>query len=85
MIKSSILIVDDDQIILDSLCEFLSIEGYETTGAATLQQAKEKLNEQFFTMVISDVNMPDGDGFEILDLVKKKFPRHQKRRLRLSD
>ena len=26
-------------------------------------------------MVISDVNMPDGDGFEILDLVKKKFPR----------
>lgn len=75
MTKANILIVDDDQIILESLCEFLRIEGYSTIGATTIAQAKNMLKEQSFAMVITDVNMPDGDGFEILDLVKQHFPR----------
>ena len=74
MFKPNILIVDDDQIILDSLCEFLSIEGYDTTGAGTLSQAKQKLKDQSFALVITDVNMPDGDGFELLDLVGENYP-----------
>lgn len=74
MLKPNILIVDDDQIILDSLCEFLSIEGYDTTGAATVSKAKQTLKEQSFALVITDVNMADGDGFEILDLAREKYP-----------
>lgn len=74
MHKSNILIVDDDQIILESLCEFLSIEGHDTTGAGSVAEAKRKLEEQSFTLVITDVNMADGDGFEILDLVRKSYP-----------
>ncbi|MCD6174693.1 MAG: sigma-54-dependent Fis family transcriptional regulator [Planctomycetes bacterium] len=74
MFKPNILIVDDDQIILDSLCEFLSIEGYDTTGAGTVSNAKQKLKEQSFALVITDVNMPDGDGFELLDLVRENYP-----------
>ena len=35
MARLKILIVDDDTIILDSLCEFLTIEGYQTDGATT--------------------------------------------------
>jgi DNA-binding NtrC family response regulator len=72
--KPNILIVDDDEIILDSLCEFLSIEGYDTAGAATVAEAKQKLKEQSFALVITDVNMPDGDGFEILELAKENYP-----------
>jgi len=72
--KPNILVVDDDQIILDSLCEFLSIEGYDTAGAGTVSDAKQKLKEQSFALVITDVNMPDGDGFELLDLIKKNHP-----------
>jgi DNA-binding NtrC family response regulator len=72
--KSNILIVDDDQIILDSLCEFLGIEGYHTAGASTVSDAKNKLRDQSFALVITDVNLPDGDGFEILDLVKENHP-----------
>ena len=74
MFKPNILIVDDDQIILDSLCEFLSIEGYDTTGADTVSEAKQKLKEQSFALVITDVNMSDGDGFELLDLVRENYP-----------
>lgn len=75
MQKTRILIVDDDQIILESLCEFLSIEGYAATAASTISQAKEKLKEQTFALIITDVNMPDGDGFEILELAKEHYPR----------
>lgn len=74
MSKANILIVDDDKIILDSLCEFLSIEGYETAGAATVSQAKTVLNKQAFALVITDVNMPDGDGFELLNFIRENYP-----------
>lgn len=73
MAKASVLIVDDDKIILDSLCEFLNLEGYETTPAGSFAQAVEKLKNQTFSLVITDVNMPDGDGFELLKLIKKKY------------
>ncbi|MCK5564162.1 MAG: sigma-54-dependent Fis family transcriptional regulator [Planctomycetes bacterium] len=73
MAKANVLIVDDDNIILDSLCEFMNLEGYETTPAASFAQAAEKLKAQTFSLVITDVNMPDGDGFELLKLIKKKY------------
>lgn len=75
MPKANILIVDDDRIILNSLCEFLSIEGYRTAGAASISEAKQRLAEESFALVITDVNMPDGDGFEILDLIRENYPR----------
>jgi len=75
MPKPNILIVDDDRIILNSLCEFLSIEGYQTAGAASISEAKQRLAKESFALVITDVNMPDGDGFEILHLVRENHPR----------
>lgn len=70
----NILVVDDDQIILDSLCEFLRLEGYAVTGARNIKQAIAELRKQAFTLVVTDVNMPDGDGFELLEIVKKNYP-----------
>jgi len=74
MKKGSILIVDDDRIILDSLCEFLNLEGFDTTAADSFTQAVNQLKDKRFSLVITDVNMPDGDGFELLALIKKKYP-----------
>jgi len=74
MAKASILVIDDDRIILDSLCEFLNMEGYSATGAATLADARVKLKQQAFALVISDVNLPDGDGFELLQFVRENCP-----------
>jgi DNA-binding NtrC family response regulator len=73
MIKH-ILVVDDDQIILDSLCEFLRLEGYTVSSARNIKQAVSEIRKQSFVLVITDVNMPDGDGFELLDLIKKNYP-----------
>jgi DNA-binding NtrC family response regulator len=72
--SKSILIVDDDKIILDSLCEFLRLEGYSVTGTSGVKNAAAELRKQPFSLVITDVNMPDGDGFELLNLIKKNYP-----------
>ena len=71
----SILVVDDDRIILDSLCEFLSLEGFRTSGAETLKGAVAELQRHNYSLVLTDVNLPDGDGFDLLDVVGKDYPR----------
>ncbi|MCK5225470.1 MAG: sigma-54-dependent Fis family transcriptional regulator, partial [Planctomycetes bacterium] len=72
--KSSILVVDDDRIILDSLTGFLSMEGFETNGVETLSDAISQLQKQTYSLVITDINLLDGNGFELLDIIKKSYP-----------
>ena len=50
----AILIVDDDKIIRESLCEFLSLEGYAAEGAESLKQALARLKTQSFPLVIAE-------------------------------
>jgi DNA-binding NtrC family response regulator len=74
MRKKNILVIDDDKIILDSLCEFLSLEGFQTSGAETFKSALTKLEEDNYCLVLTDVNLPDGDGLELLGIIKKNYP-----------
>ena len=71
MRNKNILVIDDDKIILDSLCEFLSLEGFQTSGAETVKSALAKLEEENYCLVLTDVNLPDGDGLELLDTIKQ--------------
>jgi len=72
--SSRVLVVDDDRIILESLCEFLRFEGYEAEGAAAFVEAARALDRAPVDLILSDVNMPGGNGFELLHLVRKRFP-----------
>jgi DNA-binding NtrC family response regulator len=74
MRNSNILVIDDDRIILDSLCEFLSLEGFQATGAETLKSAVAELQKQAYCLVITDVNLPDGDGLDLLDILRRDYP-----------
>ncbi len=74
MDKKNILIVDNDKVIQDSLSEFLSLEGFQTKGVETLKDFATELQKQSYCLVITDINLPDGDGFELLDTVRKDHP-----------
>jgi len=74
MSKQNILVVDDDRIILNSVTNFLSCEGFQTTGVATLNSAVVELQRQSYSLVITEINLSDGNGFELLDIVKKDYP-----------
>ena len=72
--KAGILVVDDDKIILDSLSELLRLEGYEVYAASSLDLAMDAISEHTIDLLITDVNMPGGNGFELLHIVRKRSP-----------
>jgi len=69
--KKTILVVDDFASIRDFVCETLQRKGYETLGAANGNQAFELLCEKpDVNLVLTDYNMPDCTGFELLKKIK---------------
>lgn len=68
-----ILIVEDDASLVSGLCRALKGEDIETIGAESLCGAREKLLKYEFSLVILDVNLPDGNGFDFLPFVKKEY------------
>ena len=74
MSGENILVVDDDAIILDSISELLKLEGYDVASAASAETALKHLSERPCQLVLSDVNMPSTNGFELLRTVRNKYP-----------
>ncbi len=72
--RTNVLIIDDDRIILDSLGEYLRLEGYEVVPASSGKDALKMLDRQPIDLVLTDVNIPGGNGFELLHVVRKRFP-----------
>ncbi len=69
-----ILIVDDEKPIRDSLKMVLDEEGYSTEVAGDGEEALQKIQEQVFDIVITDIKMPKLDGMELLDSASKISP-----------
>lgn len=72
MKSKSLLLVDDEQIIIDSLSRELRNEGFEVTTAASGEEAIAKINTGFFDLVTTDLSMPGLDGFQVLKAAKKR-------------
>ena len=62
----SILVVDDDILILRTMAQLLEKEGYAVTCVNNGQDALAKIKETFYPLVILDVRMPGMDGMELL-------------------
>lgn len=67
-VKPRILIVEDEEIIRDTLREFLSGERYVVETAGSVAEAFDRARQSDFDVAICDVQLPDGDG---IDLLKK--------------
>ncbi|MGD1043610.1 MAG: response regulator, partial [Sedimentisphaerales bacterium] len=74
MAEKTILVVDDDKVIRDCLTEFLKTEGFKTGVAATVKDAAAELEKRDYALVITEINLPDGDGFKLLDIVRHNYP-----------
>jgi len=68
-----ILIVDDEPMMRNLLLKILESEGYKITLAASALEALDRLDEDKFDLMLSDVKMPGMNGFELLEEVKKKW------------
>lgn len=65
-----ILVVDDEEIIRDSISYILETEGYEVEKAENGKVAYEKVKEKHFDLVITDIEMPAMKGTELLEKIK---------------
>lgn len=73
--KKKILIVDDEDNITWSMEKYLSKEGYFIATADSAKKGAELLNASPFELVITDMKMPDVDGFQFLNWIKKNHPK----------
>ncbi|MGN6367507.1 MAG: sigma-54-dependent transcriptional regulator [Phycisphaerae bacterium] len=69
-----LLLVDDDPLIVNSLSEFLKLEGYAVDTASDGTQAIELLAANRYNLVLTDVNMPRTNGLELLRKIRNHYP-----------
>ena len=70
---ADILVVDDDDVIRNTLCELLSQE-YSCQTAEAAEKALAMLEAQPFDVVLTDISMPGLSGMELLNKVLQLYP-----------
>ena len=68
----SILVVDDEVIVLDVLTVALKKAGFTVFTAASLYEANELVEAQRFACALIDKNLPDGSGLELIRTIRAK-------------
>lgn len=68
-----ILIIEDDSALANGLCRALANEEIMAQNAGTIKCARGELEKRRFDLVILDVNLPDGSGFDFLCEIKTKY------------
>ena len=68
-----ILVVDDEQIVRESLANWLKEDGYQVELAESGPQALERIQSASFHIVLLDLKMPEMNGIQVLQEIKKNF------------
>lgn len=67
-----VLVVEDDRDLNRTVCAFLNRNGYVAEGALSAGEAYDIMYGNVFDMIISDIMMPDTDGFEFARTVREQ-------------
>lgn len=68
---ANILVVEDDAALNRSVCSYLTLRGHDATGALSAIEAYEALATGAVDLIVSDIMMPDIDGFEFAEAVRR--------------
>jgi len=71
---SRILIAEDDPSVVQTIAAVLTANGYDVTTATDGFDALLRLQEKIPDLILSDLNMPAMSGFELLSVVRRRFP-----------
>ena len=74
MLANSVLIVDDEPIVRESLRDWLKDAGYQVATAESGEEALEMIEKQDFGMVVLDIRLPGKTGIAVLKEIKTKRP-----------
>jgi len=71
--KATLLVVDDEEHIRKLITRILDNTGYKVVTAANGKEALERLGDSGIDLILLDIRMPDMDGFQTLELVRKRY------------
>lgn len=72
MSRAKVLVVDDEPSIVDNIVYALGMEGIDHASVHTLADARLRLSEDSFDVLILDVSLPDGSGFDFCKEIRKE-------------
>jgi cobalt-zinc-cadmium efflux system membrane fusion protein len=72
MAGSTILLVDDDEVLRQVLCRVLMRDGYAVVEAGSVEEALQRGGEQPPALALIDLRLPDGDGVELAEQLAKQ-------------
>ena len=67
---SRILLLEDDTMIASGILYALETEGYETNHATCIKDARSLIEHYNFDLAIIDMQLPDGTGFDVSEILK---------------
>jgi len=68
-----ILIVEDDTLLNKTLCYNLALAGYTVDAALSVVSAQKLFEKQEYDLFVLDVNLPDGNGFDLCRIIKARY------------
>ncbi len=74
MKTASLLLVDDDRQVLHSMADWLRDQGYDLDTATGRQEAIGAINRKRYDIVLADIRLADGDGFDVLTHCRQHRP-----------
>src|SRR5260370_39687163 len=71
-LKHRILVVEDNQLNRELLCDWLEVEGYEVWSAADLKASYEVFSKRLPDAVLLDINLGEDDGLDLIAWMRQK-------------
>lgn len=68
---NKIIVVEDDSRLNQAVCKYLNDCGYETIGVLSAMDAYDEMHNTKFDLIISDIMMPEIDGFEFAETIRE--------------
>lgn len=72
MNKGSLLLVDDDRMVLESMADWLREKGYALDTANSFAAAQAAIAKKAYDLALVDIRLGDGDGFDLLGVIREK-------------
>lgn len=69
---ADILVIDDEQVVSDAVIKICALDNYSVDVASNVKIAMDKISKNNYNLILCDIMMPDGDGFQVLDELQNK-------------
>jgi DNA-binding NtrC family response regulator len=74
MSNGTLLLVDDDRHVLESMADWLRSQNMQVETSTGFADAVDKLRRKPYEMALVDVRLHDGDGFDLLEQIRRGYP-----------